>query len=110
MKTPAAAAEPTASLKQGKADLKSAGPLTFGPEGILFVGDTRGAALCAINTGDRAPAAEKRVIAAPGGPPPVGPYSPGLLAGDYLYVSGQGAARPQGGFPESAEEQARPSV
>src|SRR5262245_26686436 len=56
------AAEPTASLKQGKPDLKSAGPLTFGPEGILFVGDTKGAALFAIDTGDRAQAAEKRPV------------------------------------------------
>jgi hypothetical protein len=55
-------AEPTASLKQGKPDLKSAGPLTFGPEGILFVGDTQGAALFAIDTGDQAPAAEKRRV------------------------------------------------
>jgi len=58
----AAAAEPTASLKQGKPDLKSAGPLTFGPEGILFVGDTKGAALFAIDTGDRAQATEKRPV------------------------------------------------
>jgi hypothetical protein len=58
----AGAAEPTASLKQGKPDLKSAGPLTFGPEGILFVGDTTGAALFAIDTGDAAAAAEKRPI------------------------------------------------
>jgi hypothetical protein len=58
----AAAEEPTASLKQGKPDLKSAGPLAFGPEGILFVGDTKGAALFAIDTGDRAQAAEKRPV------------------------------------------------
>jgi hypothetical protein len=58
----ASAAEPTASLKQGKPDLKSAGPLTFGREGILFVGDTKGAALFAIDTGDRAQAAEKRPV------------------------------------------------
>src|ERR1700722_14742203 len=58
----AAASEPTASLKQGKPDLKSAGPLTFGPEGILFVGDTKGAALFAIDTGDRAQVAEKRSV------------------------------------------------
>ena len=32
----------------GKPDLKSAGPLTFGPEGVLFVGDPQGAALFAI--------------------------------------------------------------
>ncbi len=43
-----------ASLKAGKADLKSAGPLAFGPEGILFVGDTLGASVFAIDTGDRA--------------------------------------------------------
>jgi hypothetical protein len=55
-------AEPTASLKQGKAELKSAGPLTFGPEGILFVGDTQGAALFAIDTGDAAPAGQKRPV------------------------------------------------
>jgi len=58
----AAASEPTASLKEGKPDLKSAGPLTFGPEGILFVGDTKGAALFAIDTGDRAQVAEKRPV------------------------------------------------
>ena len=38
-------AEPTASLKKGTPDLKSAGPLAFGPDGILLVGDTKGAAL-----------------------------------------------------------------
>lgn len=47
-------ADPSASLKKGTPDLKSAGPLTFGPDGILFVGDTQGAALFAIDTGDRA--------------------------------------------------------
>src|SRR5262245_36382195 len=59
---PAFAAEPSASLKKGTPDLKSAGPLTFGPDGILFVGDTTGAALFAIDTGDRAPVAEKGAI------------------------------------------------
>lgn len=44
----------TDSLKAGKADLKSASVLTFGPEGILFVGDSVGAALYALDTGDRA--------------------------------------------------------
>jgi hypothetical protein len=42
----------TASLKAGKADLKSAGPLAFGPEGILFVADPMGARVFAIATGD----------------------------------------------------------
>ncbi|MBP86655.1 MAG: hypothetical protein CMJ64_08065 [Planctomycetaceae bacterium] len=39
-------------LKKGNADLKSAGPLAFGPDGILIVGDTKAASLVAIDTGD----------------------------------------------------------
>ncbi len=39
--------------KQGAPDLKSAGPLAFGPDGVLFVGDPQGAAIFAIDTGDR---------------------------------------------------------
>jgi hypothetical protein len=58
----ALAADPSVSLKKGTPDLKSAGPLAFGPDGILFVGDTRGAALFAIDTGDRAQLSEKRPI------------------------------------------------
>ncbi|MBM3739498.1 MAG: hypothetical protein FJW39_27340 [Acidobacteria bacterium] len=46
------AANLTSSLKSGKAELKSAGPLAFGPEGILFVGDPLGAQIFAISTGD----------------------------------------------------------
>jgi hypothetical protein len=46
-------------LKKGTPDLKSAGPLAFGPDGILFVGDTAGAALFAIDTGDRDEVKEK---------------------------------------------------
>jgi hypothetical protein len=41
------------SLKAGKAELKSAGPLAFGPDGILFVGDPMGAAIYALDTADR---------------------------------------------------------
>lgn len=45
----AVAAEKPAGLdKQGKPDIKSAGALAFGPPGVLFVGDTQGAALFAI--------------------------------------------------------------
>jgi hypothetical protein len=39
-------------LKNGTPDLKSAGTLTFGPDGIIFVGDQKGAAVFAIDTGD----------------------------------------------------------
>ena len=48
----ASAAELTASLTKGTPELKSAGPLAFGPEGILFVGDTRAATIFAIATED----------------------------------------------------------
>jgi hypothetical protein len=47
------AADLLSSLKKGSPDLKSAGPLAFGPQGILFVGDTQGAAIFAFDTGDR---------------------------------------------------------
>jgi len=48
----------TESLKAGNPDLKSAGPLAFGPEGILFVADAAGAAVFAIATGDTEEAAK----------------------------------------------------
>jgi len=46
-------AQLTNSLKAGPAELKSAGALTFGPEGILFVGDSVGGAIVALDTNDR---------------------------------------------------------
>src|SRR4051812_22735355 len=49
----ATAADLTASLKLGKADLKSAGALAFAPDGVLLVGDSMGAAVYAIDTQDR---------------------------------------------------------
>ncbi len=39
-------------LKPGSVELKSAGPLVFGPDGILFVGDPSAAAVVAIATDD----------------------------------------------------------
>lgn len=39
-------------LVLGKAELKSAGAMTFGPGGILFVADTKGAAIYAIDIKD----------------------------------------------------------
>ena len=50
-------------LKKGSPDLKSAGPLAFAPDGTLFVGDTTGAALFALDTGDHTAAAKKRPVA-----------------------------------------------
>ncbi|RPI85217.1 MAG: hypothetical protein EHM42_06890, partial [Planctomycetaceae bacterium] len=45
-------------LKEGAPDLKSAGQLAFGPDGVLFVGDAKGAAVFAIDTGDAAASAK----------------------------------------------------
>ena len=42
----------TAGMKKGNPELKSAGPLAFGPDGILFVADARAAAVIAVDTGD----------------------------------------------------------
>lgn len=43
----------TASLKAGKAEIKFAGALAFGPDGVLFVGDSLGSAVYALDTQDR---------------------------------------------------------
>lgn len=48
-------ADLTVGLQTGTPDLKSMGPMAFGPDGVLFVGDTMGAAVFAIDTGDRMP-------------------------------------------------------
>lgn len=39
-------------LRAGSVELKSAGPLAFGPDGILFVGDAKAATIFAVDTGD----------------------------------------------------------
>src|SRR6185503_16606560 len=46
----------TAGMKEGKVSPASIGPLAFGPDGILFVADTKGAAIFAIATDDTSPA------------------------------------------------------
>jgi len=51
--TPCVGASLTDSLKAGKAELKSAGSLAFGPDGVLFIGDSLGGAIFAIDTQDR---------------------------------------------------------
>jgi reactive intermediate/imine deaminase len=53
-----------------------------------------------------AEAAEKRPIS-PETIKPIGPYSPGILTSDFLYVSGQGAKNPQGEIPAGMEGQLR---
>lgn len=44
-------------FQEGKADLKSASQLAFGPDGILFVADAKAASIVAIATGDTQAAA-----------------------------------------------------
>jgi hypothetical protein len=39
-------------MKEGTLEIKSAGSLAFGPDGILFIGDSKGATIFAIATGD----------------------------------------------------------
>jgi hypothetical protein len=46
-------ASPAADLPSGKVELQSAGALAFGPDGILFVGDSVGGSVVAIETGDK---------------------------------------------------------
>jgi reactive intermediate/imine deaminase len=53
--------------------------------------------------------AERRVIFPPG-VKVVGPYSPGIMAGDFLYVSGQGARRVDGQLPATFDEQVTQSL
>ena len=47
-----AGADETWGLKPGKVELKSAAVLAFGPNDVLFVGDTKAATVYAISTGD----------------------------------------------------------
>lgn len=44
------------TMQTGKAGLKSAGALAIGPEGVLLVGDSMGAAIFALDVNDRAAA------------------------------------------------------
>jgi hypothetical protein len=46
----------TAGLQAGKAALKSAGQMAFGPDGVLFVGDSLGGSIVALDSGDTAKA------------------------------------------------------
>ena len=55
-------------------------------------------------------AADVVPVAPKSGPPPVGPYTPGVFAGDYLYISGQGAKAADGGLPPTFEGQVRQTL
>jgi reactive intermediate/imine deaminase len=51
-----------------------------------------------------------RRLIAPPGPKPVGPYSPGIAAGDFVYVSGQGARDAKANLPATVEGQVRQTL
>jgi hypothetical protein len=50
--TPVYAGNWTAGMAEGKPEIKSISQLAFGPEGILFIADSKSAALFAVATGD----------------------------------------------------------
>lgn len=52
-------------------------------------------------------AAERKAVFPAAGAKPVGPYSPGILVGDYLYVSGQGARDANNKFADDAPGRVR---
>lgn len=64
------------------------------------------AILILISTAVFAAGAERRAVA-PAGIKPAGPYSPGILSGDFLYVAGQGASTSGGQLPAGEEAQIR---
>lgn len=52
-------------------------------------------------------AQERKVIVPENAAKPVGPYSPGILVKDYLYVSGQGVRDAKSNLPEGVAAQAK---
>jgi hypothetical protein len=64
--TAAAPATAGHGMMMGTVDIKTAGPLAFGPQGVLFVGDPASAAVFAIETNDtaKAPAAKSLSVEA----------------------------------------------
>lgn len=61
--TQIASADLSAGMASGNPEMKSIGAITFGPEGILFAADPKGASVVAISTGDVTPRQGKAPIA-----------------------------------------------
>ena len=57
-----------------------------------------------------ASAADRRVVTPANGAKPVGPYSSGIVAGGYLYASGQGARDQSGKMTEGIDAQTRQTL
>jgi 2-iminobutanoate/2-iminopropanoate deaminase len=66
--------------------------------------------LLAMTLALNASAAEPKIIVPANGVPPVGPYAPGLDAGDYIYISGQGVRDSKSQMPEGIEAQTRQCI
>lgn len=64
--TSAAQAGVQSALQKGTPDIKHAGALAFGPEGVLFIGDSTSAAVFAIDTGDKSGPSVKPAVNAEG--------------------------------------------
>ncbi|MBL9211613.1 MAG: hypothetical protein JNL92_14170, partial [Opitutaceae bacterium] len=56
----------TTDMKEGKPAFKAMSQLAFGPEGVLFIADTKAAAIVAVATGDTQPAKTSATIRAEG--------------------------------------------
>jgi hypothetical protein len=54
----------TAGMKEGNPELKTISQLAFGPDGVLFIADTKAAAVVAVATGDTKPATTSATIKA----------------------------------------------
>lgn len=53
----------------------------------------------------------RETITADNAPEPAGPYSHAVVAGDFVYISGQGPIQPETGeMPDSFEEQVRQTL
>jgi hypothetical protein len=59
---PGTTAQAASALVQGKPEIRSMSALAFGPEGVLFVGDSRAGAVFALDLGDKT----RRVVDKPG--------------------------------------------
>ena len=66
--------------------------------------------LCCVLLGTPSVGAEQKAVVPASGPAPVGPYSPGVIADGYLYVSGQGAKAADGQMPATFEAQAQQTL
>lgn len=61
---PLASAGVTSEMKEGKPEIKTMSQLAFGPDGVLFIADTKAAAIFAVATGDTKAASASGMIKA----------------------------------------------